>query len=103
MTSNHGKTCLSDLVTLNCTTIANPGVHEYRFYLNELVLHTSGSGLYTFPVAQSGSKTYKCEPKNQIGYGANATVVVSTKGKFAIIRVSPLLSKFLITQLLTSL
>lgn len=78
MTSTLSRTCLNDKVTLSCTTNANPPAHEYRFYLNDQVVHTSSSGVYQFPVRQSGNNAYKCEPKNQIGYGANATVMIST-------------------------
>ncbi|KAK3743484.1 hypothetical protein QZH41_013099, partial [Actinostola sp. cb2023] len=79
MTSTRGRACLNDSVTLTCTTNANPPAHEYRFYLNDQVFHTSSSGVHQFFVPQSGNNTYKCAPKNHYGYGENATVLIPTK------------------------
>ena len=89
MTSTHSKACLNDSVTLTCTTDANPPAYEYRFYLNDQVVHTSSSGVYQISVPQSGNNTYKCEPKNSIGYGANATVMIPTKSKLLSFNIAP--------------
>jgi len=82
--NSHTRTCLNDSVTLSCTTYANPPVQEYRFYINDQVVHTSGSGVYQFLIPQSGNNTYTCEPKNTIGYGDNASVTIATRGKFSL-------------------
>ena len=90
LTSTHSKACLNDSVTLTCTTDANPPAHEYRFYLNDQLAHTSSSGVYQFAVPQSGNNTYKCEPKNSVGYGVNATVIIPTKSKLLSFNTTPL-------------
>jgi hypothetical protein len=80
LTSTLSKACVNDSVTLDCTTNANPPAHEYRFYLNDQLAHTSISGVYQLNVPQAGNNTYTCEPKNTVGSGQNATTFISSKG-----------------------
>jgi hypothetical protein len=80
LTSTVSNACVNDSVSLQCTTNGNPPAQEYRFYLNDQLVHTSISGDYQLNVPQAGNNTYKCEPKNTVGSGQNASVTISTKG-----------------------
>ena len=80
MTPSQNATVLrGSLVTLNCSTDANPAAHLYQFYLNDSFISNSSSGLLNITVDTDG--VYTCIPINKVGTGHNATVSITMVGK----------------------
>ncbi|XP_068686462.1 hemicentin-1-like isoform X2 [Montipora foliosa] len=63
-------------LSINCTTDANPMAHVFEFYLDDVYIGNSSSGVYTVTVTADGA--YTCVPVNTVGKEENATVVIST-------------------------
>ncbi|XP_068732589.1 neural cell adhesion molecule 2-like isoform X2 [Montipora capricornis] len=73
-------------LSINCTTDANPMAHVFEFYLDDVYIGNSSSGMYNVTVSADGA--YTCVPVNTVGKEENATVVISTVGPPNIIATS---------------
>ena len=67
------------ILSLKCTTDANPDAHIYHFYLNDNLIGNSSSGVFNTTVMEDG--VYTCVPINTDGTGDNATVSITAVGK----------------------
>ena len=65
-------------LSINCSTDANPMAHVFQFYLDDIYIGNSSSGVYNVTVTADGA--YTCVPVNTVGKEQNATVVISTVG-----------------------
>jgi len=63
------------VLSLKCTTDANPDAHIYRFYLNDSLIGNSSSDVFNTTVKTDG--VYTCVPVNTVGEGDNATLNVT--------------------------
>ena len=66
-------------LSLNCSTHANPMAHVFKFYLDDVYIGNSSSGVFNVTVTTDGA--YTCVPVNTVGKEENTTVVISTVGK----------------------
>ena len=66
-------------LSINCTTDANPIAHVFQFYLDDVYIGNSSSGVFNVTVTADGA--YTCVPVNTVGKEQNATVVITTVGK----------------------
>ncbi|XP_048588096.1 hemicentin-1 isoform X8 [Nematostella vectensis] len=71
--------CVNDSITLNCTSEAQPAVHEYLFYRNGVHHQTSASGVLHLNPPLAGDHVYTCVPNNTVGTGVNKTVQIAVK------------------------
>ena len=78
--STNSSLCLDDLISLECTTDADPPAHQYLIYVNDQLLETYNTSRISFNTSNAGNNTYKCQPKNTVGLGESASVLVNTKG-----------------------
>ena len=67
-------------LSIKCSTDANPMAHVFQFYLDDIYIGNSTSGLYNVTVTADGG--YTCVPFNTVGKEQNATVVIRTVGKW---------------------
>ena len=67
-------------LSINCSTDSNPMAHVFQFYLDDIYIGNSTSGVYNVTVTADGA--YTCVPLNTVGKEQNATVVIRTVGKW---------------------
>lgn len=72
--------CVSDSLTLNCTSQASPPPHNYQFYRNDVLIANSSTGLFTYNMTTNGTNVYTCVPENSVGPGLNNTAAIQVKG-----------------------
>ena len=65
-------------VTFNCTTDANPGASNYKFFHNGYLLGSSSSGVYRTNITESGS--YACTAINAVGSGQSSSIDIAVVG-----------------------
>ncbi|XP_068746696.1 peroxidasin homolog [Montipora capricornis] len=76
LTPSNTTVLLGSSLSINCTTDANPMAHVFQFYLDDVYIGNSSSGVYNVTVTADGA--YTCVPVNTVGKEENATVVIST-------------------------
>ncbi|XP_068685500.1 hemicentin-1-like [Montipora foliosa] len=76
LTPSNTTVLRGSALSLNCTTDANPMAHVFQFYLDDVYIGNSSSGVYNVTVTADGA--YTCVPVNTVGKEENATVVIST-------------------------
>ncbi|XP_048588097.1 hemicentin-1 isoform X9 [Nematostella vectensis] len=79
LTSTKTRACVNDSITLNCTSEAQPAVHEYLFHRNGVHHQTSASGVLHLNPPLAGDHVYTCVPNNTVGTGVNKTVHITVK------------------------
>ena len=82
ITTNPSNTTAlrQSVMSLNCTTDANPVAHVYHFYFSGVLIGNSSSGVFNITVETDG--VYTCVPVNTVGTGDNATVSITAVGGY---------------------
>ncbi|XP_031567399.1 titin-like, partial [Actinia tenebrosa] len=71
---NKTKFCLGNLITITCTSNANPPVEKYSLYRNEKWIQENDFGLFKVLLDKTGTNRFTCKPENQIGVGENKSL-----------------------------
>ena len=73
------KSCQGDVISINCSAVANPSVTSYQLLENDTaILDTSGRWSRTFTTG--GVFIYKCVANNSLGTGQSASVTTTVNG-----------------------
>ena len=76
------KACKGEVISLNCSANANPGVTSYQLFENEsAILNTSTSGMWGKHLENKGVFVFKCVAKNSLGSVYSTSVTVAVNGK----------------------
>ena len=67
------------IISLGCSTDANPDANIYHFFFNDHLIGNSISGVLNTTVMVDG--VYTCSPENTVGTGDNATVSITVVGE----------------------
>ena len=82
-TSN--KVCAGIVLNLTCTAEANPRVHTYVLYENDVVINNTGSvGTWIRRLQTGGKFAFRCEASNSVeGTGESSDMIFTVNGKLA--------------------
>ena len=80
LTPSNTTVLRGSALSINCSTDSNPIAHVFQFYLDDVYIGNSTTGVYNVTVTANGA--YTCVPVNTVGKEENATVVISTVGKW---------------------
>ncbi|XP_048588327.1 hemicentin-1-like [Nematostella vectensis] len=74
--------CVRDVVSLNCSALANPNNINYTLYRNDTALASNMNGTFVISLNASGLSIFKCVPSNEVGDGENKIGFFAVKGIF---------------------
>ncbi|XP_048589069.1 hemicentin-1 [Nematostella vectensis] len=83
--------CVMDVVSLNCSALANPDNINYTLYRNDTALASNMNGKFIISLNASGLSIFKCVPSNEVGDGENKT-------GFFTVKEPPRITRFTSTQ-----
>ncbi|XP_048588325.1 hemicentin-1-like [Nematostella vectensis] len=71
--------CVRDVVSLNCSALANPNNINYTLYRNDTALASNMNGKFVISLNASGLSIFKCVPSNEVGDGENKSGLFAVK------------------------
>ncbi|EDO30915.1 predicted protein [Nematostella vectensis] len=71
--------CVRDVVSLNCSALANPNNINYTLYRNDTALASNMNGKFVISLNASGLSIFKCVPSNEVGNGENKSGFFAVK------------------------
>ena len=78
----NDKGCRGEVISFNCSAIANPEVTSYQLFENETaIFNTSTSGTWSKTLGSEGVFVYKCVANNSLGSEYSMSVTITTNGE----------------------
>ena len=75
--------CTGVVIHLTCTAEANPPVHTYLLYENDVLINTGMLGTWTKTMENAGRFVFRCEASNSIqGTGKSGNTTLTVDGEF---------------------
>ena len=83
ITNTINKVCTGVVINFTCTAEANPSVHTYLLYENDIVIENMEiSGTWMKAMENSGQFAFRCEANNSIqGVQTSDDTVLTVNGK----------------------
>ena len=79
--------CTRDVIHFTCTAEANPPVHTYLLYENDIAINNMGiSGTWVKTMENDGQSVFRCEANNSIqGIEKSGNTTFTVDGEFEVI------------------
>ena len=79
---NETKVCQNSSISFTCKAKANPEVHSYQLYENDInSTDENPNGSWTKTMFHEGEYRYSCVANNSVGHEESNTVIVTVIGK----------------------